>query len=224
MRTTRHANDRDQAGGGRVLQDAGARSKCRHLHSSIRLVVLAVGCASALVLAAVPAVAHGPCGCITPAAAMPGEQLASSYPTIRVVWNPVPADLLIGPDYLARDHVSGQPRVVLQEQPRPGSATFRIPATAPGRYLVLLYDGTEGGAHYSWDYITVRSGLRSPPSARPTGAATGPARRAGGPDGPVLVGLGAAFAALLGAGVLIVARRHRTDRGSRTGRAGTGGQ
>jgi hypothetical protein len=223
MRTTRHANDGSQAGE-RVTQDAAAWSKCRYLRSSIHLVFVAVGCASALVIAAGPAAAHGPCGCITPTAAAPGEQLVSNYPTIKIVWNPLPADLLIGPEYLTRDHVTGQPRLVLQEQPRPGTATFRVPATAPGRYLVLLYDGTEGGAHYSWDYITVRSGPRSPSSARPTVAATGPARPAGGLDAPVLVGLAAALVALLGAGVLVLARKHRTHSGSRTGRAGTGGQ
>jgi hypothetical protein len=67
---------------------------------------------------------HGPCGCITPTAATPGEQLVSTYPTIKIVWNPVPADFLIGPDDLTRAHVSGQPRLVLQEQPRPSTATF----------------------------------------------------------------------------------------------------
>ena len=167
---------------------------------------------------------HGPCGCITPTAATPGEQLVSTYPTIKIVWNPVPADFLIGPDDLTRAHVSGQPRLVLQEQPRPSPATFRVPATAPGRYLVLLYDGTEGGGHYSWDYITVRSGPRPPSSTRPTAAATEPARRAGGLNGPVLVGLAAALVALLGASVLVLARRHRTHSGRRTGRAGSGGQ
>jgi hypothetical protein len=223
MRTSRHANDRGQAGDGRGTQDAGAWSDCRLLHGSIRLVVVAVGWVSALVMAAGPTAAHGPCGCITPTAATPGEQLVSTYPTIKIVWNPVPADFLIGPDDLTRAHVSGQPRLVLQEQPRPSPATFRVPTTAPGRYLVLLYDGTEGGGHYSWDYITVRSGPRPPSSTRPAAAATEPARRAGGLNSPVLVGL-AALVALLGASVLVLARRHRTHSGRRTGRAGSGGQ
>ena len=211
MRTTRRVNARDKAGDGPVPQDDAVQVGCRYLPSSIRFLIVAAACASALLATAGPAAAHGPCGCITPAAATPGEQLVSNYPTIKVVWNPVPADLPIGPDYLARDHVTGQPRVVLQEQPQPGSASFRVPATAPGRYLVVLYDGTEGGAHYSWDYITVRPGPRSPSSARPTVAATGPARRAGGLAGPVLAGLGAMLVALLGGAVLVLVRKHRMD-------------
>jgi hypothetical protein len=216
MRTTRHATDRDQAGCGRTPQNAGARTGRRHLRGGIRLLLLAAVCVSALPSFAVPAAAHGPCGCVSPAVATPGEQLVSSIPTIKIVWNPVHDDLLIGPDYLARDHVTGQPRVVLQDQPQPAPATFRVPATAPGRYLVLLYDGTEGGAHYSWDYIRVRSAPRSPPSAPPTAAATAPARRAGGLNGPVLVSV-AALMLLVGAGVFVSARKHRTDGGNRAG-------
>jgi hypothetical protein len=167
-------------------------------------------------MTAVPAVAHGPCGCIRPATATPGERLASTYPTIKIVWNPVPADLLIGPDYLGRDHVDGQPRVVLQEQPQPASASFQVPATAPGLYLVLLYDGTEGGAHYSWDYITVRPGPRSAPSAGPTAVTTAPARR-GGRAGLALAGLSAALLSLLAVGIFVWARKHRRDSGSLAG-------
>ena len=211
MRTTRRVNARDNAGNGPVPQDAAVQVGCHHLPSSIRFLIVAAACASAVLAPAGPAAAHGPCGCITPAAAIPGEQLVSTYPTVKVVWNPVPADLPIGPDYLARDHVTGQPRVVLQEQPQPGSASFRVPATAPGRYLVVLYDGTEGGAHYSWDYITVRPGPRSSSSARPTVAATGLARRAGGLAGSVLAGLGAMLVALFGGAVLVLVRKHRME-------------
>jgi hypothetical protein len=190
------------------VRDAGARAGRRHLGNRVRISVLASACASALLMTAVPAVAHGPCGCIRPATATPGEQLASTYPTIRIVWNPVPADLLIGPDYLGRDHVDGQPRVVLQEQPQPASASFQVPATAPGRYLVLLYDGTEGGAHYSWDYITVRPGRRSASSAAPTVVSAAPARR-GGPGGLALVGLCAALLSLLAVGMFVWAPKQR---------------
>ena len=197
MRSTRRAND---------------------LRSSIRLPLLAAACTSALLSFAAPAAAHGPCGCVRPTVATPGRQLASSIPTIKIVWNPVRDDLLIGPDYLASDHVTGQPRVVLQDQPQPAPATFRVPATAPGRYLVLLFDGTEGGMHYSWDYIRVRSAPSSPASAQPTATTTAPARRAGGLGGPVLVGL-AVLMSLLGAGVLRAARTHRTQAGKRAGRA-----
>jgi hypothetical protein len=223
MRTAHRANNQEQAGGGRTPQAAGVWAGRRHLRSSIRLLLLAAAYASALLSFAVPAAAHGPCGCVKPAVATPGQQLVSSIPTIRIVWNPVRDDLLIGPDYLARNHVTGQPRVVLQDQLQPASATFRVPATAPGRYLVLLFDGTEDGMHYSWDYITVRSAPRSAPSAPPTAAATAPARRAGGLDGRVLVGV-AALMLLVGAGVFVSARRRRTDGGRRAGRDGPGGR
>ena len=210
MKTTRRA---DEQAGGEVAQAAGARPGRRHLDSRVRVFVLAAGCASALLVTAVPAVAHGPCGCIKPASATPGEQLASTYPTIKIIWNPVPADLLIGPDYLGRDHIDGQPRVVLQEQPQPALASFQVPATAPGRYLVLLYDGTEGGAHYSWDYITVRSGPRSAPSVGPTVGTAAPTRR-GGRGGLALAGISGALLLLLGVGMFVWARKHRRKNGS----------
>jgi hypothetical protein len=59
MRTTRRATDRDQAGCGRIPQNAGARTGRRHLRGSIRLLLLAAGCVSALLSFAVPAAAHG---------------------------------------------------------------------------------------------------------------------------------------------------------------------
>ena len=223
MRTAQRTNNQEQAGGGRTPQDGGARAGRRHLRSSIRLHLLAAAYASALLSFAVPAAAHGPCGCVKPAVATPGQQLVSSIRTIKIVWNPVRDDLLIGPDYLARNHVNGQQRVVLQDQPQPASATFRVPATAPGRYLVLLFDGTEDGMHYSWDYITVRSAPRSAPSAPPTAAVTAPARQVDGLDGRVLVGV-AGLLLLAGAGVFVSVRKRRTASGRRAGRDGTGGR
>jgi hypothetical protein len=192
-----------------------------HLRSGIRLLVLAAASTSVLLRLVVPAAAHGPCGCVSPAVTRPGEQLVSSVPTIKIVWNPIRDDLLIGPYYLARDHVTGQPRVVLQDQPQPASATFRVPLTAPGRYLVLLYDGTEGGVHYSWDYIRVRSAPRSPLSTQSTARTTAAARRAADLDGPALAGL-AVVISLLGAGVFVSARKHRTRGGKRARHDGAG--
>jgi hypothetical protein len=209
MRTTRRAADQAGRGVGRGV-DARA-GRCRP-GSSVRVFVLAAACASALLMTAVPAAAHGPCGCIRPAAARPGEQLVSTVPTIKLIWNPVPSDLLIGPDYLGRDHVDGQPRVVLQEQPQPAVASFQVPATAPGRYLVLMYDGTEGGVHYSWDYITVRPGSSSASSTGPTVVTTATAHQ-GGRGVPVLAVLSAALLALLAVGRIVWARKHGRDSG-----------
>ena len=192
-----------------------------HLRSGIRLLVLAAASMSVLLRLVVPAAAHGPCGCVSPAVTRPGEQLVSSVPTIKIVWNPIRDDLFIGPYYLARDHVTGQPRVVLQDQPQPASATFRVPLTAPGRYLVLLYDGTEGGVHYSWDYIRVRSAPRSPLSTQSTARTTAVARRAADRNGPALAGL-AVVILLLSAGVLVLAGKYRTRGGKRASRDGAG--
>jgi hypothetical protein len=224
MRTTHRVNDRELPGGSRAPQHAGACAWRLDLHSSLRSLLLAAACASAVLVGAVPAAAHGPCGCIKPTAATPGKRLVSTTPTIKIVWNPVRDDLLIGPDFLGRAHVAGQPRVVLQEQPQRGLATFAVPATAPGRYLVLLYDGTEGGMHYSWDYITVRSAPRSPASAQPTTAMTAPARRPDGLESPVVLGLAATLIALLGVGVFVGARKYRTDRGTRAERDAMSGR
>ena len=36
---------------------------------------------------------------------------------------------------------------------------FRVPRVAPGRYAVIIYDGAEGGTHYTWSFFRVtRSG------------------------------------------------------------------
>ncbi|MEJ7785061.1 MAG: hypothetical protein WKF96_09680 [Solirubrobacteraceae bacterium] len=39
-------------------------------------------------------------------------------------------------------------------------------ATSPGRYLVALYDGEEGGAHYTWASYQVTAGAASGASPR----------------------------------------------------------
>lgn len=127
----------------------------------------------------------------------------------------------LDPDYLARDHVTGQPRVVLQDQPQPAAATFRVPLTAPGRYLVLVYDGTEDGMHYSWDYIRVRSAPRSPLSTQATARTTAAAPCAGDLDGPALAAL-AVVISLLGTGVFVSVRKHRTRGRKRIRRDGAG--
>jgi hypothetical protein len=91
-------------------------------------------------------------------------------------------------------------------------ASFQVPATAPGRYLVLMYDGTEGGVHYSWDYITVRPGSSSASSTGPTVVTTATAHQ-GGRGVPVLAVLSAALLALLAVGRIVWARKHGRDSG-----------
>jgi hypothetical protein len=34
-------------------------------------------------------------------------------------------------------------------------ASFRVPEVPPGVYLVLIFDGSEGGSHTTWDYFHV---------------------------------------------------------------------
>jgi len=61
-----------------------------------------------------------------------------------------------------------------------------VPDTGPGRYLIALYDGDEGGAHYSWATFTVTA-------ARPVAGARAPAvssDESGGVAPTVAVGLG----------------------------------
>jgi hypothetical protein len=39
---------------------------------------------------------------------------------------------------------------------RQRGAVFAVPLRVPpGKYLVVIFDGTEGGSHYTWDVFTV---------------------------------------------------------------------
>ena len=121
---------------------------------------------AALLLLAPAAAAHGPCGCLEPASGPPGTVVRADHPLMRVIFNPARADLGIGPARLWRRHRPGPARVLLRRPyrypPEYGPGRFTIPRVAPGRYLVALHDGGEGGAHYSWGTITV---VGAPPLA-----------------------------------------------------------
>ncbi len=137
----------------------------------MRAFVALIGSVSALaVLNAAPAAAHGPCGCLDPRIVEPGSQVrltASAgrqaggvgYPAYRVVFNPAPGDLGIAPPYLASAHRPDVPTTtVLSRSPRRPTrrGRFEVPgATPPGLYMVLIFDGEEGGAHNTWDYLHV---------------------------------------------------------------------
>jgi hypothetical protein len=117
------------------------------------------------------AAAHGPCQCLTPSSGPPGTRVRAMYPLYKVVFNPDRTDLGIGPEPLWALHRPGVPLVVLGRRWHyadlpldPGS--FTIPPARPGRYLIALYDGGEGGSHYSWASFRVRAG-RPPPADRP---------------------------------------------------------
>ena len=107
--------------------------------------------------------AHGPCFCTEPPLASPGRELVTTGAYL-VVWNPT-RDWFVGgagPPSLASAHREDAPSrvVLLRDRPpyprRPPRARFRIPGdTPPGLYLVLIFDGSEGGSHATWDYVHV---------------------------------------------------------------------
>lgn len=112
--------------------------------------------------------AHGPCPtCLRPHRASANEEVSLDYPTVKAVLNPTRRQLTPGPKpncygcrlELWRERVAGQPAITLGAwQERRSEATVRIPDIPAGRYLVALFDGSEGGTHYTWTYIEVESG------------------------------------------------------------------
>jgi hypothetical protein len=124
-----------------------------------------------------PASGHGPCGCLTPASGPAGTTVSAAVGAYKVVFNPDRTDLGIGPRSLWADHRPGlAPTVVFRstyryaDLPLAGPVEFQVPAAAPGRYLVGIYDGSEGGAHYTWEYFRVTGrGGEAPPTAEATG-------------------------------------------------------
>lgn len=117
------------------------------------------------------AVAHGPCRCLDPPVSEAGGRvrIASEagigqarrdvYPAYRVIFNPRPRDLGIAPSYLASAYRADVPTTTVLSRPRrrpTRRGRFRVPAnTPPGVYLVLIFDGSEGGAHSTREYIHV---------------------------------------------------------------------
>lgn len=120
---------------------------------------LGVGIIAALVAAA-PAAAHGPCirnvqlqPCLAPSSGPSGTRVTiQGTRAERVVWNdPVSQYNTDGNGYR-----SGRRTAVLAAAPRPRSGVrFRIPRVTPGRYTVVIYDGAEGGTHYTWAFFRV---------------------------------------------------------------------
>jgi len=88
------------------------------------------------------------------------------YPTFKAVLNPNRKQLTPGPKpncygcglRLWRDRKHGQPPIPLGRwRPRQRGASVRAPDIPPGRYLVALFDGSEGGSHYTWSYLTIEA-------------------------------------------------------------------
>jgi hypothetical protein len=170
-----------------------------------------IGCATTTAIALAlagsgpQALAHGPCGCTGPAflgerapevEAAPGDRLVIMQPAIEIVWNPAARDLRIDPTpEIAHDHVAGVETVTLARNPKPTREVVPVPDVPGGRYLVAIYDGSEGGNHYTWDHVRV-AGRRADSSTPPE--AVTPATEDGMPWGwlGLAVALGAATGAL----------------------------
>ena len=118
----------------------------------------------------VAALGHGPCTCLDPVVTGAGDEVRVTdsarrqaggvgYPVYRVMFNPRPSDFGIAPGYLASAYRADAPTrdVLSRSRHNPSRrGRFRIPKGAPaGLYMVLIWDGEEGGAHNSWDYLHV---------------------------------------------------------------------
>ncbi|HEV2811982.1 MAG TPA: hypothetical protein VGW10_01915 [Solirubrobacteraceae bacterium] len=124
--------------------------------------VLAFACALGLALAARPARGHGPCMCTTSVAGR--GDVVQTGPAYLVIWNPEAYWFKGGAGYLylASAHRENAPSGVVLKRPRPRyprrarSASFRVPRGTPhGIYVVLIFDGSEGGTHATWDHVQV---------------------------------------------------------------------
>ena len=121
--------------------------------------------AAAATLAA-PATAHGPCSCTFPQLARPGQTVRTAR-AYRIVWNPTSGYFAgaAGPRELASAFRADAPTRVVLDRDRPPYprrarvGRFDVPQdTPPGLYLVLVFDGSEGGQHATWDYVHVPFG------------------------------------------------------------------
>jgi hypothetical protein len=91
----------------------------------------------------------------------------------KAVFNPDRTDLGIGPRSLWRLHHGPPPTVLFRQtwrysrRPLNRGGTVTIPRVPPGRYLLAIYDGGEGGQHYSWETFTVTAAKAGTPDPRP---------------------------------------------------------
>lgn len=161
--------------------------------------------------------AHGPCGCLDPVLVQAGGVVrltdsagrqagGAGYPAYRVILNPRPADLGIAPRYLASAYRADAPTTTVLSRPRKAPTRrgrFRVPkGTPPGMYMVLVFDGDEGGAHNTWDYLHVTDwddpdgrGVVGDPEESgdpPPASPEAPARSddSGSPSWPLILGIG----------------------------------
>jgi len=136
-----------------------------------------VGVLIAVLIGTGEASGHGPCGGTGPAfegenalevETAPGERLVVMEPSIELVWNPDANDLRIDPPpEIAHDYVAGAPTLTLARAEKPKVQVITVPDVPAGRYLMVAYDGSEGGAHYTWDHVRVDGRQALPSAAAP---------------------------------------------------------
>ncbi len=181
-----------------------------------------------------PAAGHGPCGCLDPILTQAGAKVrvtggpgvgqarGGGLPAYRVGFNPRPTDLGIAPDYLTSAYRPEAPTVTVLSRSRKDPTrrgSFRVPKTPDGLYMVLIFDGSEGGAHNTWDYLHVVNRARREPGQQPLATtpsrrpASAPAATSSSKMNPTLTALsgGAAGGILTLTGVYLAARRRRRD-------------
>jgi hypothetical protein len=122
-----------------------------------------------VVVSAAPAWAHGPCRCLSKKVLQPGQRItvASNYRVTKAVWNPDP-DKLANPAlallYDGKFYHHGEKTLILLQRPHAKrGAEMHLPSKLrPGRYVLVLFDGTESGTHYTWQVVRVQPTLRLP--------------------------------------------------------------
>jgi len=174
-----------------------------------RLVAVSVLGGALYLFPGTAAAAHGPCKCTTPAVTEAGAKVRTGE-AYKVIWNPAPSDFTgPTPEGLESGYQPDAPTAVVVDRPRDDPAkhpSFRVPsATPPGIYLVLIYDGSEGGSHATWDYVQIRG------RPEPTATASGSSGAEGGGQGALAAAFGVGVCASLVS--LVVLRRRRANSG-----------
>lgn len=155
----------------------------------------------------------------------PAQPEGVGWPAYRALFNPRPSDFGIAPDYLASAYRADVPTTTVLSRPRrkpTRKGRFRVPAdTPPGLYMVLIWDGEEGGAHNTWDYLHVTDsdeadepGVVAQQDEQPTKPAEGSRPAPEEPSGssastpwPLVVGIGLGGLILGVIGSRVAARR-----------------
>ncbi len=170
---------------------------------------LLLGIALASLVVPVSAWAHGPCNCSFPQVGDPGARVRTRSPAYKIVFNPRPTDY--GTEANSTGYASAYqpaaPTTTVMSRPVDDPvrrASFRVPAVPPGVYLVLIFDGSEGGTHSTWDYFHV---LGAAPARRSASGRGEPASATESGISPALLVLGVLGGLILGAGTVAALRK-----------------